>query len=689
MNKDKQVDVFIIGSGLSGLYAALLLSKIGLSIHIIDNNNHEDEPDEILLLAPRCVQLLNQLDLLDLLLEKGTRHWKLDIYSQGTLVESLKSFETNNPFNYSLSIQKSVVCDALKEQLASLDIFTQPEELIKIQEEGHYKFVYLKNNQVWKSQVILIENDVTNIVRQSLAALPVIQTNTQSVKGFSIIKRDQDTLYIIGHHQKAYITFEHRPSWSKTSIDDEIPIHLALKYIKSMLEPFQIEFGQAEGYVKWKGEQKASELFEYDQRYFFIGPSSQVSSPRGFMDITLYLEAVQNLCWKLALHFHHCASPNLLETFEEEIRTKSVETVYASGTWLESIMNASRLSVRDITYQLNRQKDCFTGHSPYPPNALNHMAFPCEFSTADSETASSFQFEAPPDEQPSPQPATAGCLAPDGKLKPYSLLQLLLMAASNTKPKVTSKQAQSPPIVSPHPAQRKRSNSTNSTLSQLFSVFQKGTQKKRNSTTAAHQTNTRAMSNERWKSIKPNYSQLIDRLHHFNPQGTKFTLLVFCGSLFTSEPLSRFMKRLTSPLSVLYQYNTHHRQRPAGHHHQRSSSSLPLYHPEEHAVNQQDMFSILFISNSTKQEATHYLHTTPPSIVHSTFPYGLDKIFLDHDQQCYKAYGVTSVPEVIVIRPDGYIGTRLGYDYDALCMYLTLFLTTEASAAAVVAAHYD
>lgn len=186
MNKDKQVDVFIIGSGkhemicvsnlipfffikgLSGLYAALLLSKVGLSIHIIDNNNHEDEPDEILLLAPRCIQLLNQLDLLDLLLEKGTRHWKLDIYSQGTLVESLKSFETNNPFNYSLSIQKSVVCDALKEQLASLDIFTQPEELIKIQEEGHYKFVYLKNNQVWKSQVILIENDVTNIVRQSL-----------------------------------------------------------------------------------------------------------------------------------------------------------------------------------------------------------------------------------------------------------------------------------------------------------------------------------------------------------------------------------------------------------------------------------------------------------------------------------------------------------------------------------------
>lgn len=186
MNKDNQVDVFIIGSGkyemmcvsnlillfffkgLSGLYAALLLSKIGLSVHIIDNNNHEDESDEILLLAPRCIQLLNQLDLLDLLLEKGTRHWKLDIYSQGILVESLKSFESNDPFNYSLSIQKSVVCDALKKHLASLDIFTQPEELIKIQEEGHYKLIYLKNNQVWKSQVILIENDVTNIVRQSL-----------------------------------------------------------------------------------------------------------------------------------------------------------------------------------------------------------------------------------------------------------------------------------------------------------------------------------------------------------------------------------------------------------------------------------------------------------------------------------------------------------------------------------------
>jgi hypothetical protein len=58
---------------------------------------------------------------------------------------------------------------------------------------------------------------------------------------------------IIGHGAKLFITFEHRPSWSKLSIDDEIPVSVAKRHIKAVLEPYQMEFGKVKSYHRWQG----------------------------------------------------------------------------------------------------------------------------------------------------------------------------------------------------------------------------------------------------------------------------------------------------------------------------------------------------------------------------------------------------------------------------------------------------
>lgn len=56
-----------------------------------------------------------------------------------------------------------------------------------------------------------------------------------------------------GHQTRLYITFEHKPNWTKLSIDDEIPVALAIRHIKAMMEPFQIEFGKVISYDRWNG----------------------------------------------------------------------------------------------------------------------------------------------------------------------------------------------------------------------------------------------------------------------------------------------------------------------------------------------------------------------------------------------------------------------------------------------------
>ena len=56
-----------------------------------------------------------------------------------------------------------------------------------------------------------------------------------------------------------YFTFEHHPSWSKLSIDDEIPVNVAKRHIKSVMEPYHIEFGKVKSYHRWQGNIERTE----------------------------------------------------------------------------------------------------------------------------------------------------------------------------------------------------------------------------------------------------------------------------------------------------------------------------------------------------------------------------------------------------------------------------------------------
>ncbi|CEG67233.1 hypothetical protein RMATCC62417_03695 [Rhizopus microsporus] len=660
-------------------------------MHPIDNNKTQSSSG-LLIFSPRSLQLLKQINLLDAITAKGMKHWRLDIYEHNVLADSIQLWDNDvTGYNYCLSCEQSIVCDILRHHV-SLDVMK--ERITKIEDQGDFKRIELSHGQCWKSQFVLVENDDTNLVRQTLGIgykyhnnkryfytlqIAILQSNFPSIRQISVIKKNQESVVIVGHQDTLNIIFEHKPSWSKVSIDDEIPVALALGHIKYMMDPFQAEFGRVKSYTKWKGDQRSSELFEHEG-YFFIGLSSQTTSP--LLDINAYFEGVQNLCWKLGLVFRQCASTALLDTVNQETQLKSAEYIQTSIVWMERMLSTSPL--RETRYQLDRLKRCFVGDTPYASNLIN-----CHH----QEISSTFEFT-----------IGAGCLAPNGKLKPYSLVQLLLL--TNTKPtKPTTTQLKPSSSTSIEHSRGRSSSMNNSNLSNLFNIFQKG-HKKQNSTSSNKMTVvTERRSSERWKSIRPNYLQLLDCIQ----STSQFTLLVFCGSLstFESSPLSKVTQQISSPISFLYHYTPdmmHNSSSPTARwsassihsFYQRRSTDTTRssfedslrfsYRPQP--PSEPDLFSIMFISNSTKQEANQYLTQTPPSVVHSTWPFGLDKVYLDHDQQCYKTYEIKQ-PEIIVIRPDGYIGTRVD-NYDQLCLYFDSFLTSpnEHSAAAVVAASY-
>lgn len=451
-------------------------------------------------------------------------------------------------------------------------------------------------------------------------------------------------------------------------------------------------------------------------------------NPPGLFDINTHLEQVQNLCWKLALHLQHSASPKLLETFEQETRQKVDESMHVSTLFKNLIgdyykdqnhnLNASH--GRDLLYELKRFKNCFVGTTPLATNILNNHDD--DILPDDESTAPSFEFMGPALATSSDH---GGCLAPNAKLKPYTLFQLLLLTQSNKPPPLSSLQLTDQPLTI-NTNTRRRSNSVTSNTSIWSSIplFQKNVTKKYNAITPTTSTTAALISVDRWKSIKPNHLQLLDRIQSFNKNGCTFTIVLFCGSIHeTQEKTRNFVRLLESPVSFLHRYERAHfdnnrnsvvsinspiegrqsldqprRESFESYIDQsRFSTSTMSTNSSYNQVISNRLFSVLFISSSTRSEAMNYLNNTPPATVHSTFPSGLTQVFLDHDGQCYKAYNVGRQNKVIVIRPDGYIGTRVSIvneeeAFDRINIYFDSFLRPPVdmnTAAAVVAAGYD
>ncbi|KAG0176904.1 hypothetical protein DFQ28_003390 [Apophysomyces sp. BC1034] len=759
MNKNES-DVLIVGAGPTGLYAALALTRMGISVHIVDKATSSGKKNPALLWSPRALQLLQTFDLASGLCQQGVRHWRFETFTNrghgnsATSVDRQKFRVWENDateFNWSLSCECDRVCQGLvsalekhnvkvhySQQVIDLeDIDMDPRAAYPDHSPQHTRTTIhdLDTGQVtyWKSRIVIGADGTGSFVRQKL-----------------------------GHRNKLYILFEHKPSWSRLTIDDDVPLSMAQRHIKSVLEPYQIEFGNVHAYYRWSADERACEEYSVGRRYFLVGSAAQYATPPGLLTAGLGLEQVQNLCWKLFLHLKHRASPLLLDTYDDEAKSKLEALAAASRIFVQTFspndtqpVGLNSTYTRELQYQLKRNKRCFVGETPYHTNLINLNASIVSFSSSidtvvDAQTLLQQQINS--------WRGTVGSLAQNAKLKPYTVFQLLML---QTQPKTE----QTPPKTSQKSRRpwRPRSHSASSlsagwSLALVGPILQNMT--RRASASGRHQrkcstSSQESSSQEGWREIKPNHHQLLDRINADGSPVT-FTILVFCGSL-ADENFQRlrllkhhldgshsFLNRYETTLQTPESLTNHPRQaKPhqkraslisdatstrslsfssastATSHRSSTTSTSSLsgksirfslfsnYSPWRTSLDEESkekvdddrddnhpLFSFVYITSSTKADVSALLASTPPSVIHATFPFGLNKFYLDHDQQSHTAYDIRS-PTVVVVRPDGYIGARVRIREDELVKldhYFDSFLRPPAdmtSAAAVVAADFD
>ncbi|KAI9275744.1 FAD binding domain-containing protein [Phascolomyces articulosus] len=888
MSEDEnKSDVLIVGAGPTGLYAALLLSHMGCSVCIIDKKKpNSSNQNPTYLWSPRSLQLFQAFDLVNPLLEHGFRHWGLDTYTNkgngNTAVTASRhkhSVWENDAteFSWSLSCESDQVCRVLSDALAQrkgVHVRYQ-HELIDMEdcEENDTCLATIlpthttvgngtkgrsnSNNKhhhneddlpsqapyYWKSRIVLGADGTHSFVRQKLGIAyerrksssvfytieATVTTNFPAARKMAVVNKGPNSLFYIGHRDnRAYISFEHKPKWSQLTIDDDVPLILAQRHVKSIMEPYQIEFKPL-SYRRWAATERTSEEFSVNRRYFLAGGAAQSICPEGILTSDLGLEQVNNLCWKLFLCLKHRGSPELLDTYDQECRSKLSDTREASHALIHLFsqniptngLGLNSTPSRELIYLLNRTKHGFIGEAPYHANILN------------IDTASTLSIISSEHAHDTIQAVTAsftkraqnkiilgapGTLAPNSKLKPYTLFTLLVNAketatppgsiANGTKPSLTSNNLNGsktsitnattttstgaagtatattttekddrPPRTSSRRWTRTRSNSAggsssataaswllspiikrNNTSSHTSSSSN-GTSTTSTTTTAAAASSTTSLTTaERWRKIRTNNYSILDRMSQ-TASTSAFRIVVFCQSLTDPENLAtlqRFRRHLEEPHSFMQRYEKLHSNHPllssswmfeeptnkrssalslssishrssisSNHNNRfmfnspptspvstirtsldqpRSTSSFDFVRPScdtaftntSMGTTPPSLFSFLYITSSSRTEIGKFLSDTKPAVVHAAFPLGLDKVYLDHDQQAHTLYNIRHNPSVVVIRPDGYIGAcvRLQHDFDfeKLDAYFDAFLRPPidlTSAAAMAADYYD
>ncbi|KAL0090640.1 hypothetical protein F4703DRAFT_1834341 [Phycomyces blakesleeanus] len=659
----EESEVLIIGAGPVGLYTALLLSRMGISVRIIDKADNLNTTNPAILWSPRSVQLFQSLGIANQIINQGVKHWRFYAFKNKGHGSTAVSFEPYNyrvwdnsstEYDWCLSCECSQICAILQNTLLDQGIRVEyGHELVDFEDENsdntttsasplnssfidpsrqsfgfanesRQSFGSSREEEVvkvmstirdvqtgkvhdWRSRIIIGADGTKGFVRQKLGLAQrgkdlhmkfytleaSVTTNYPGTRTMSTVNKGEYMIMVVGHRDRMYFIVEHLESWSHLPIDENALLTSAQQHIRSIMEPYQIDFGHVYSYSSWRAGDKASEEVSIDQRYFLLGGAAQQVSPPCLFSANPGLEHATNLSWKLFLHLRKRASPELLETFNSEFKSKhndTVEASYASMSLIASrimpglISGLNSTRRQEASYQMQRNENQLMGESSYEHNLINHgseSTLSLGAASIDTMDIMDIMLAMATSKMGSNEPKTGavGSLAPDAKLKPYTLLQLFSQTQTQTseatKMMESTKNSATGLIASASTsagtgvadvsvaagAQPRRSRSqSNASTATTWSFNRVGPMLKKamgthslvkcssrpsdenDVLTACPMTTSSGV--ERWKSIKTNNYQLRERIVTKGIPVT-FTVLVFCGSLADQENVSmlRSLKR--------------------------------------------------------------------------------------------------------------------------------------------------
>lgn len=334
----KSTQVIIVGAGPSGLALGCLLHRYGIDFVILEKNEGTTPYSKAMAVHARSMEVFDELGLADSFLEVGQVTERINILSNGQIAEVIRLAAYGRgltKFPFVLTIEQSkteaILAEYLKKISADvrwgaelLEVLTENSDEVSVTYRGangqteSLSGAYLVGCDGARSTVrdqlgLAFEGDTeekTFYVADVRIESPLINKKegymNLTAKGFELLfGLEGDRRYrIIG-----VVPEEHEGREDLTFADLRDTIKDELKTPVDFLE--EIWFST------YKVHSRMAESF-VQGRCFLAGDAGHIHTPAGGQGMNTGIQDAYNLAWKLAFVLNRKASPNILESYNEE-----------------------------------------------------------------------------------------------------------------------------------------------------------------------------------------------------------------------------------------------------------------------------------------------------------------------------------------------------------------------------------
>lgn len=388
------VDVLICGGGPVGLLIGYCLARSGVSTYVAEQHERAKQTvyGRAAMIAPRTLEMLDQLDLADALGQIGFVVRGQVSYKDGERVESLTAASSNISdtfFDYVLLCRQryteDVICDGYSRYsgkgihygaklvdfaVEGMDEDRAVKSVVETKDKGMItvRSKYIIGADGGRSKVrelagVPFEGEKSN--RHWVRIDGIVETNMPEARnGICGIESQShgSILWACLDHGVTRVGFA-LPEKLWQEIGASISREDLIREAQKALQPFTLEFKTVEWWTVYSVGQRLAAEYRKDKRVFLAGDAAHTHSSGAAQGMNTGLHDAVNLSWKLGGHINDWLSEEVLDTYAAERRPiarriidqDKIISVLIGGQIPEQLKNQSDADAHKLLTQTHKQ----------------------------------------------------------------------------------------------------------------------------------------------------------------------------------------------------------------------------------------------------------------------------------------------------------------------------------------------
>ncbi|MBB2992671.1 2-polyprenyl-6-methoxyphenol hydroxylase-like FAD-dependent oxidoreductase [Mycolicibacterium iranicum] len=332
LSSAEPVPVLVVGAGPTGLTAALELSRLGVSVRIVDRALAPSPESRALAVQARTVELLRVRGVGAQMLDLGNRARAAALYASGRRLAPIELHRMPSQFNFILMLAQSETERLLTEQLARQGVKVERGlEVTSVRETGAGAEVTLRGGagaEVVQATYVIAADGPHSTLRKALGVPFPGRTLPHNYVLADLhvdgeLPQDQVSIFLAGGGFVAvfpmgdgrFRLMATDPDGMADAAGDVGVDHIQRLFDSVVHVPARLHT------MNWSSRFRINSRHVKQLRsgaVFFGGDAAHVHSPAGGQGMNLGVQDMINLSWKIAMVLDGRAKPELLDTYSAE-----------------------------------------------------------------------------------------------------------------------------------------------------------------------------------------------------------------------------------------------------------------------------------------------------------------------------------------------------------------------------------